>query len=90
MNNDQQHSAPEPQAAPEWRTFRGVTTPCWIWCGTTGDGRLYAAGDRNRADGEPLRMVRTWVERYTRIIELADGRIVIVGGPSTKAWIAAS
>lgn len=89
--NEREQSAVKPQTPPEWRTFKGVTAPCWIWCSLTSGGHLYASGDRSTwAAGEPRRVVRTWIKHSVRYAELDDGHHLRVGGVATRAWIATS
>jgi len=74
--------------APEWRTLKGLEGPFLIWGEDIADGAGFrAAPDRKRVTGEPLKIVRTWMQG-TRYGEDERGRIIHLWGVATKYWAA--
>lgn len=77
----------EAQAAPQWRTLKGVTAPCTVFGTLTDDGAVRLSGDRRQRTGQPITVIELSMRGGLRYGTTSDGRTITFLGTATKVWV---
>ncbi|MFF4385592.1 hypothetical protein ACFY0G_02180 [Streptomyces sp. NPDC001552] len=82
-------SGEAPEAAPQWRTLKGLAVPFQLYGEDSAKGQFRPASDRTQVTGQPITIVRVWMEYGLRCVEDSTGRRINLYGLATKLWVTA-